>query len=93
MQNNRDFPLSRLRDRINNKKLSATANLCGELLFYEMPDQVGHDCNVIAGLTGNQLPVKNLLEVVSLRVLDSESLNCLVVVLSYVVSDVLVVVL
>ena len=40
-----------------------------------------------------RLPLQNLLEVVSLRVLDAESANCLVVVLSYVVSDVLVVVL
>ena len=40
-----------------------------------------------------RLPVENLIEVVSLRVLDAESLNCLVVSLSYVVSNVLVVVL
>ena len=40
-----------------------------------------------------ELPLQNLVEVVSLRVLDAESLNSLVVSLSYVVSDVLVVVL
>ena len=39
------------------------------------------------------LPVKDLLEVVSFRVLDAESLYCFVVCLSYIVSDVLVVVL
>ena len=39
------------------------------------------------------LPLQNLLEVVCLRVLDAESADCLVVVLSYVVSDVLVLVL
>lgn len=48
-----------------------------------MPDQVGHD----------GLPVKDLLEVVCLRVVDAESADCFVVILSYVVSDVLVVVL
>ena len=40
-----------------------------------------------------KLPLQNLIEVVSLRVLDAESLYCLVVSLSHVVSDVLVVVL
>ena len=39
------------------------------------------------------LPLQNLIEVVSLWVLDAESLYSLVVSLSYVVSDVLVVVL
>ena len=39
------------------------------------------------------LPLQNLIEVVSLRVLDAESLYSLVVSLSHVVSDVLVVVL
>ena len=40
-----------------------------------------------------RLPVENLIEVVSLRVLDAESADCFVVSLSHVVSDVLVVVL
>ena len=40
-----------------------------------------------------ELPVENLIEVVSLRVLDAESADCFVVSLSHVVSDVLVVVL
>ena len=39
------------------------------------------------------LPLKDLLEVICLRVLDSESLYCLVVLRSYVMSDVLVVIL
>ena len=39
------------------------------------------------------LPVKNLLEVVSLRVADTKSANCVVILLSHVVSDVLIVVL
>ena len=39
------------------------------------------------------LPLQNLLEVISLRILDAESLNCLVILRSYVVSDIVVIVL
>ena len=39
------------------------------------------------------LPLQNLLEVVCLRVLDAESLDCFVILRSYVVRDVVVVVL
>ena len=39
------------------------------------------------------LPLQNLVEVVSLRVLDAESTYCFVILWGYVVSDVLVVVL
>ena len=39
------------------------------------------------------LPLQNLLEVVSLRVLDAESLHCLIILRSHVVSDVVVIVL
>ena len=28
------------------------------MFLHSMPDQVGHDCHVIAGLTGNQLPLQ-----------------------------------
>ena len=40
-----------------------------------------------------ELPLQNLVEVVSLRVLDAESAYCFVILWGYVVSDVLVVVL
>ena len=39
------------------------------------------------------LPLQNLLEVVSLRVLDAESLHCLIILRCHVVSDVVVIVL
>ena len=39
------------------------------------------------------IPLQNLLEVVCLRVLDAESLHCVVVLWGYVVGDVVVVVL
>ena len=56
--------------------------------FYGFAWKVSARC-----LTQTMLPLQNLVEVVSLRVLDAESANCFVVSLSHVVSDVLVVIL